>query len=604
MPRANSTGQHSRKGGATCFSLSSLLSKPILFILATHLLLLQGLRSANVESQNNLQSVENADQFREDLFIKPLLDGKLFVEFQFKTIYRGNIKDLRWENKIQLFPLSLAELISISDINALHFSLTKGNWNYRHWGYPTRSNPPGAQIRVRFSQHNKSTRKSWNRLVNLLDGKFCASLDSADEFNSVASKLSFGEHLLENSTVETYYSNLPEETMCTENLTPWKKLLPCYSNSGLASLLNAESLLQSSYSSLSIDIQPKDCIISGRISSDCEQVHLTQTFSIVFNPLRQFEGRQTWSLIKILGSSIQRACPLATSSRIHVDITNLDNKNKLFPQTFIEHNVELQVDSSRDIWEKRNYAVYDVSELVASQNATGLNIGVKQNQLFKHTPLSSRPTIPIYFRTNLAGSDGIVASIKNTNREPIIATYMDVVPHYLRVYLHTLVVKTTTGDDITPSKVNFDWTNSDRPSLIEITLTVPANTEVRIFYEFEKVFMRWTDYKPDANKGILVGSASISILYCCECMAHHVMPIGAIQSTTNSSRLKCNRNDDISIYKMYARPLLIVLPTPDFSMPYNVICLVCSILVFGFGPIHNLTTTRKPIPFSSKEKKE
>jgi hypothetical protein len=32
------------------------------------------------------------------------------------------------------------------------------------------------------------------------------------------------------------------------------------------------------------------------------------------------------------------------------------------------------------------------------------------------------------------------------------------------------------------------------------------------------------------------------------------------------------------------------LPTPDFSMPYNVICLACTVVALAFGPLHNITT--------------
>lgn len=32
------------------------------------------------------------------------------------------------------------------------------------------------------------------------------------------------------------------------------------------------------------------------------------------------------------------------------------------------------------------------------------------------------------------------------------------------------------------------------------------------------------------------------------------------------------------------------LSTPDFSMPYNVICLTCTVVALAFGPLHNITT--------------
>ena len=34
------------------------------------------------------------------------------------------------------------------------------------------------------------------------------------------------------------------------------------------------------------------------------------------------------------------------------------------------------------------------------------------------------------------------------------------------------------------------------------------------------------------------------------------------------------------------------MPIPDFSMPYNVLCLVCTVVAMGIGAIHNLTTSQ------------
>ena len=44
------------------------------------------------------------------------------------------------------------------------------------------------------------------------------------------------------------------------------------------------------------------------------------------------------------------------------------------------------------------------------------------------------------------------------------------------------------------------------------------------------------------------------------------------------------------------------LPTPDFSMPYNVICFVCTVIAIGFGSIFNLTT-RKLEPATAENSK-
>lgn len=55
--------------------------------------------------------------------------------------------------------------------------------------------------------------------------------------------------------------------------------------------------------------------------------------------------------------------------------------------------------------------------------------------------------------------------------------------------------------------------------------------------------------------------------------------------------------------KMYSETLLMNLPTPDFSMPYNVICLTCTVIAIAFGSIHNFTT-RKFKFFPTKNLKE
>lgn len=52
---------------------------------------------------------------------------------------------------------------------------------------------------------------------------------------------------------------------------------------------------------------------------------------------------------------------------------------------------------------------------------------------------------------------------------------------------------------------------------------------------------------------------------------------------------------------------MVSLPTPDFSMPYNVICLACTVVALAFGPLHNICTKElvlKPVgsPLSLTQK--
>ena len=49
-------------------------------------------------------------------------------------------------------------------------------------------------------------------------------------------------------------------------------------------------------------------------------------------------------------------------------------------------------------------------------------------------------------------------------------------------------------------------------------------------------------------------------------------------------------SDSETVHRIHSKPLLIYVPIPDFSMPYNVLCLVCTVLAMGIGTILNLTT--------------
>lgn len=55
--------------------------------------------------------------------------------------------------------------------------------------------------------------------------------------------------------------------------------------------------------------------------------------------------------------------------------------------------------------------------------------------------------------------------------------------------------------------------------------------------------------------------------------------------------------------RLYTEVLLVYLPTPDFSMPYNVICLACTVVALAFGPLHNCTT-KKLVVEDSRNKKQ
>lgn len=114
-----------------------------------------------------------------------------------------------------------------------------------------------------------SPAKSWKDVTSELSGQFCASVNFIDNSVTVQPKYSFrpegviNGQSLNNDSV--FYASLPHEAVCTENLTPWKKLLPCFGKKGLASLLNSGHVFNTFYHSIAIDFRPICRVISFQI---------------------------------------------------------------------------------------------------------------------------------------------------------------------------------------------------------------------------------------------------------------------------------------------------------------------------------------------------
>ena len=74
------------------------------------------------------------------------------------------------------------------------------------------------------------------------------------------------------------HGTLPREVVCTENLTPFLKLLPCKGKAGIASLLDGHKLFDASWQTMAIDVRPV-CPIDG---SDC-YIEMEQTVDMVLD---------------------------------------------------------------------------------------------------------------------------------------------------------------------------------------------------------------------------------------------------------------------------------------------------------------------------------
>lgn len=96
-----------------------------------------------------------------------------------------------------------------------------------------------------------------------------------------------GDHSTVNN-MHLLYGVLPHEVVCTENLTPFLKLLPCKGKAGIATLLDGHKLFDASWQSMAIDIRPI-CPADG----ECV-LQIEQTIDMVLDVDRSKRPRGTW----------------------------------------------------------------------------------------------------------------------------------------------------------------------------------------------------------------------------------------------------------------------------------------------------------------------
>ncbi|XP_033101551.1 GPI transamidase component PIG-T-like [Anneissia japonica] len=519
------------------------------------------------------------DVLNEELLIKPLPSGNVYAHFQFTT--KWDIDILREEKLLHynLFPKTLGQVINKYSVQELHLSLTQSIWRSNAWGYPAISAPPGAEIWVWFKKSTKNVDEAWAGLVNALSGQFCASLNFIDSTTSIQPTLSFRPEGLLPDGYPTdsrllRYASLPRENVCTENLTPWKKLLPCTSMAGLGTLLQATHLYNANYHSLAVHVRPvcRDTICSQ------SSVELSQSLALVIDPtLSKLQKSTGWSLRNMFGKNIQGGCPLATTSVVMVDVSMNSTSNLMQ----LSPNPTEVIFTTRG-GDSRKYAVYDLHKQEGK-----LNIEAKMLTSQKQAQATPPAVYGQKYLTGYGQEKGGISCILHNNdpSKSLRTIYLDIIPWYMRLYLHTIKI-TNSVKHIKAEKLLYSpGKDRTKPYILEMQLTLPPRSTTTISIQFDKAFLKWTEHPPDANIGFYTSSAVISTM---------LMSADNITSPEHHTALLTpsirNPRESEFFLRIYTEGLLVQLPTPDFSMPYNVICLTCTVVAIGFGSIHNLTT--------------
>ncbi|GAM25826.1 hypothetical protein SAMD00019534_090010, partial [Acytostelium subglobosum LB1] len=424
-----------------------LLSLLLLLSVITTSTTISAAADSNSNNNNN-----NEQSFNEEMVIKPLVNGKLYTHVQFTTKWSANFYDQSTFQHYDLFSRSIGDLITRVGVEEMTLQFTQGRWNYADWGNPVRSAPVGVELMTWLRPlDNTDIDAQWRDLTHSLSGLFCASMQflyQVPHHTSVPARSFRPEgqsniyhqqstatspailSLSDNRTtpLQLRYGILPRESVCTENLTPWVKLLPCREQAGLGRLLNPLRLYDVHYHSMSITVR-KTCD-SDQGTCVNPTLEIIQSISVVHD-VRQKDPLIDQSKPKDkVDVDIEQlfgvkgglsACPLASSSKIYVVNKPYEQNNQLV----LTPKPSLATDG---------FLIYD---LIADYSAkSSLKLQLQWSRFTKNpTPA------PITAHSHLTGygqeRGGIAIQIYNNHNLPINITYFQAIPWYLRVYFHT-----------------------------------------------------------------------------------------------------------------------------------------------------------------------
>lgn len=550
----------------------------------------------DAESKSLTDIASSKFPYDERLDITPLPHNHLMSSFHFKSesgSFRpdSDPRDFSAYDHYTVFPPSFKTLMQRTKARNVHLRFTHGFWDAEEWGSLPHdgklSGGSGVELWAVIEASSKEeSYKYWKTLANQLSGLFCASINFIDEALTTYPKLSFlpddtrGIPVFDDDNdLFLLRAGLANEPICTENLAPLIKLLPTTGKAGISSLLDGHRIFDSLWHSMSIDLGT-EC---DDITQQCKLVmdavvemvvHVPTTLLRNENPIpkppdatnlrcdttKRYDDYHcfplpdsrdaTFRLSEIFGKEIKGSSLIARKSSqvcAHVDSDGawtalLDLDNSLYETD--SNCFDLPENHSCDLLLQSN----DTQKVNAQKKA------------------------PIYVSRSLTGysqdNGGLRTVFTNPGSKPLRLVYYESLPWFMRIYLSTLRLEVN-GVSQAASKLSeiilttyyYPSLDKVRPTHLEFVMNIPANSTIAISHDFDKALLQFEEYPPDANHGFEIESAVVTVL---EPMS----------------------------YQMRTSTLLLLLSTPDFSMPYNVIILTSTVMGLMFGLFYNMLTKR------------
>lgn len=447
--------------------------------------------------------------YTELLELSPLPDNYLLASFTFNSTSQvaGTIDS----NDFDILPRSLLQIIRKSYATSLHLRFSRGRWNQHIWGnLPVNGRRSGGTgIEIWASIDAQAPVENWTTLVQSLSGLFCASMNFIDSTRTARPHFTFQSQQLG----ENFYGVLPSETVCTENLTPFLKLLPCKGHAGISSLLSGHKLFDTDWSVLSVDFElasngslavalavdlvfdleralfaAKDPLPGSQPSEDlvCAEDKF-YTSDVTCFPV---DGRKPkdWSFVQLFGRPLDGRCAVSAPGRADL-VVNHGLQTRLVPHSSARKEIQSTYSLSDD---RLNLQYSDGTAPVVSP-----------------APIEVRRTLTSH-GSSLHGK--ITLSVVNNRNKTADITYFSILPWFMKPYLHSLK---TSHNHLVRDTLYKPAKDRIRPSHLEMKLRIPASDTAHVTFDLERTILRYAEYPPDANRGFDVPYVSNHPLISC-----------------------------------------------------------------------------------------
>ncbi|PVV04242.1 hypothetical protein BB560_001258 [Smittium megazygosporum] len=125
---------------------------------------------------------------------------------------------------------------------------------------------------------------------------------------------------------------------------------------------------------------------------------------------------------------------------------------------------------------------------------------------------------------------------------------------------------------------------------MELRLNLEPESKTVVTFDYEKSFIKLDEHPPDPNRGFNIEPTALTFNIDNDITEKN----GSAES--KAVPLSCTLSrifgqtpvNNVCKVTVYSELFVAVLPTPDFSMPYNVITFTCTLLALYYGKLFSL----------------